>query len=151
MLQLILLVQGMQYRGFAVVADEVRNLATKTAQSTDEIDLMIKRLQDEAQNAVNSMGNSKALIEEGTTETELARQALEAISKQVMTILDINTQVATATEQQSTVANEINMNMDTVSNSVKLGLNASEQLEQSSQQLAELSQTLDHYVGSFRI
>ncbi|HGY9568304.1 TPA: methyl-accepting chemotaxis protein [Vibrio harveyi] len=138
-------------RGFAVVADEVRNLATKTAQSTDEIDLMIKRLQDEAQNAVNSMGNSKALIEEGTTETELARQALEAISKQVMTILDINTQVATATEQQSTVANEINMNMDTVSNSVKLGLNASEQLEQSSQQLAELSQTLDHYVGSFRI
>ncbi|WJT09462.1 methyl-accepting chemotaxis protein [Vibrio harveyi] len=142
---------GDAYRGFAVVADEVRNLATKTAQSTDEIDLMIKRLQDEAQNAVNSMGNSKALIEEGTTETELARQALEAISKQVMTILDINTQVATATEQQSTVANEINMNMDTVSNSVKLGLNASEQLEQSSQQLAELSQTLDHYVGSFRI
>ena len=91
------------------------------------------------------------MIEEGTTETELARQALEAISKQVMTILDINTQVATATEQQSTVANEINMNMDTVSNSVKHGLNASQQLEQSSQQLAELSQTLDRYVGAFKI
>ncbi|TKF28424.1 HAMP domain-containing protein [Vibrio kanaloae] len=138
-------------RGFAVVADEVRNLATKTAQSTDEIDTMINQLQTEAKNAVNSMSNSKSLIEEGTTETEMARQALEKISTQVLTILDINTQVATATEQQSAVANEINMNMDTVNNSVKNGLSASEKLEQSSQQLADLSQALDRYVGSFKI
>ena len=63
----------------------------------------------------------------------------------------MNTQVATATEQQSTVANEINLNMDTVSHLVKLGLNASEQLEASSQQLADLSQTLDKHVGTFKI
>ncbi|WP_181360010.1 methyl-accepting chemotaxis protein [Vibrio splendidus] len=138
-------------RGFAVVADEVRNLATKTAQSTDEIDTMINQLQTEAKNAVSSMSNSKNLIEEGTTETEMARQALEKISTQVLVILDINTQVATATEQQSAVANEINMNMDTVNSSVKNGLSASEKLEQSSQQLAELSEVLDRYVGSFKI
>ena len=138
-------------RGFAVVADEVRNLATKTAQSTDEIDNMINQLQTEAKNAVSSMSNSKSLIEDGTTETEMARQALEKISTQVLAILDINTQVATATEQQSAVANEINMNMDTVNSSVKNGLSASEKLEQSSQQLAELSQVLDRYVGSFKI
>ncbi|PTO84834.1 methyl-accepting chemotaxis protein [Vibrio splendidus] len=138
-------------RGFAVVADEVRNLATKTAQSTDEIDTMINQLQTEAKNAVSSMSNSKSLIEEGTSETEMARQALEKISTQVLVILDINTQVATATEQQSAVANEINMNMDTVNSSVKNGLSASEKLEQSSQQLAELSEVLDRYVGSFKI
>ena len=138
-------------RGFAVVADEVRNLATKTAQSTDEIDAMINQLQTEAQNAVASMNNSKTLIQEGTSETQVARQALEDIATQIVTILDINTQVATATEQQSTVANEINLNMDTVSHSVKHGLNASEQLEHSSQKLAELSQVLDRHVGSFKI
>jgi len=81
----------------------------------------------------------------------MARQALEKISTQVLAILDINTQVATATEQQSAVANEINMNMDTVNSSVKNGLSASEKLEQSSQHLAELSQVLDRYVGSFKI
>ncbi|MCG9553595.1 methyl-accepting chemotaxis protein [Vibrio sp. Isolate31] len=138
-------------RGFAVVADEVRNLATKTAQSTDEIDTMINQLQTEAKNAVSSMSNSKSLIEEGTVETEMARRALEKISTQVLSILDINTQVATATEQQSAVANEINMNMDTVNNLVKNGLSASEKLEQSSKQLAGLSQVLERYVGSFKI
>ncbi|MDF2152833.1 methyl-accepting chemotaxis protein [Vibrio sp. CAU 1672] len=138
-------------RGFAVVADEVRNLATKTAQSTNEIQVMIDQLQDKASNAVDVMEGSKSLTVGGTQATEKAQQALEKISAQVMTILDMNTQVATATEQQSSVANEINVNMDTVDRSVKAGLAASQELEQSSQHLAELAQTLDGHVGSFTI
>jgi len=63
----------------------------------------------------------------------------------------MNTQVATATEEQSSVANEININMDTVDSSVKVGLTASQELERSSQTLAELAQTLDRHVGSFKI
>jgi methyl-accepting chemotaxis protein len=138
-------------RGFAVVADEVRNLATKTSQSTNEIQNMIDQLQNEAKNAVNAMDSSKSLTVEGSLATEKAQQALEQISAQIMTILDMNTQVATATEEQSSVANEINLNMDTVDNSVKVGLTASQELERSSQNLSELAQTLDHHVGSFRI
>ncbi|WP_261858423.1 methyl-accepting chemotaxis protein [Photobacterium sanguinicancri] len=138
-------------RGFAVVADEVRNLATKTAQSTNEIQTMIDQLQNEAKNAVNAMDSSKSLTIEGSQATEKAQQALEQISIQVMAILDMNTQVATATEQQTSVANEINLNMDTVDCSVKLGLTASQELEVSSQKLAELAQTLDRHVGSFKI
>ncbi|MCW8330249.1 methyl-accepting chemotaxis protein [Photobacterium sp. SDRW27] len=138
-------------RGFAVVADEVRNLATKTAQSTSEIQTMIDQLQHEAKNAVDAMGSSKSLTVEGSQATKKAQQALEQISAQVMVILDMNTQVATATEQQSSVANEINVNMDTVDNLVKAGLAASQELEKSSQNLTGLAQTLDRHVGSFKI
>lgn len=138
-------------RGFAVVADEVRNLATKTAQSTNEIQTMIDQLQHEAKNAVDAMDSSKSLTVEGSEATEKAQQALELISAQVTAILDMNTQVATATEQQSSVANEINLNMDAVDSSAKVGLSASQELEGTSQNLAELAQTLDRHVGSFKI
>jgi len=138
-------------RGFAVVADEVRNLATKTAHSTDEIQNMIDQLQQEAKNAVNVMDSSKALTIQGTQATEEAQQALEKISVQVMAILNMNTQVATATEEQSSVANEININMDIVNSSVQEGLSASKELEITSQNLEQLARTLDQHVGSFKI
>lgn len=138
-------------RGFAVVADEVRNLATKTAHSTDEIQNMIDQLQQEAKNAVNVMDSSKALTIQGTQATEEAQQALEKISVQVTAILDMNTQVATATEEQSSVANEININMDIVNSSVQEGLSASKELEITSQNLEQLARTLDQHVGSFKI
>jgi methyl-accepting chemotaxis protein len=138
-------------RGFAVVEDEVRNLATKTAHSTDEIQNMIDQLQQEAKNAVNVMDSSKALTIQGTQATEEAQQALEKISVQVTAILDMNTQVATATEEQSSVANEININMDIVNSSVQEGLSASKELEITSQNLEQLARTLDQHVGSFKI
>lgn len=138
-------------RGFAVVADEVRNLATKTAHSTDEIQSMIDQLQNEAKNAVDAMDSNKSLTVQGTQATGEAQRALEAISEQVMAILDMNTQVATATEEQSSVANEININMDIVNSSVQEGLSASKELEETSQSLEELALTLDQHVGSFKI
>jgi methyl-accepting chemotaxis protein len=138
-------------RGFAVVADEVRNLATKAAHSTDEIQNMIDQLQQEAKNAVNVMDSSKALTVQGSQATEEAQKALEKISVQVMAILNMNTQVATATEEQSCVANEININMDMVNNSVQEGLSASKELELTSQNLEQLANTLDQHVRAFKI
>lgn len=138
-------------RGFAVVADEVRSLATKTSKSTEEIQETIDQFQQEAKKAVEAMGASKALTTAGNKATEHALIALESISQQVSTILDMNTHVATATEEQSSAANEINANMDAVNQAVQDGLDDSHALEASSQDLAGLSRTLDHHVGAFRV
>jgi methyl-accepting chemotaxis protein len=138
-------------RGFSVVADEVRSLASKTASSTDEIQTMIDQLQNEAKNAVTAMDSSKSLAVDSAKTTQNAQEMLDDISEQVSMILDVNTQVATATGQQSSVANEINVNMDTVDSSVKEGLNASYALEKTSKQLEELALALDQHVGSFKI
>ncbi|UDL06613.1 HAMP domain-containing protein [Marinobacter sp. CA1] len=138
-------------RGFAVVADEVRELAKKSAQSTDEIQTMIDQLRQEARDAVVAMESSQSLTDEGTAATRQALQVLEAIATRVVSIVDMNTQVATATEEQSSVANEVNQNMETVNQAIQEGLDASHRLELSSQQLTTLAQTLDHHVGAFKV
>lgn len=97
------------------------------------------------------MDTSKALTTEGNRATEQALQALESIALQVSTILDMNTHVATATEQQSSVANEINVNMDNVNQAAQAGLDDSHRLESSSQDLSGLAKTLDNYVGAFKV
>ena len=138
-------------RGFAVVADEVRELAKKSAQSTDEIQTMIDQLRQEARDAVVAMESSQSLTDEGTASTRQALQVLETIATRVVSIVDMNTQVATATEEQSSVANEVNQNMETVNQAIQEGLDASHRLELSSQQLTTLAQTLDHHVGAFKV
>ena len=89
------------------------------------------------------MGISKSLTYEDLKATKEAQQALIRIFNQVIAILDLNTQVATATEEESSVSNEINMNMDTVNNSIVEGATESQTLEVTSRNLTELADTLD--------
>ncbi|MGR5061352.1 methyl-accepting chemotaxis protein [Photobacterium sp. DNB22_13_2] len=101
---------GESGRGFAVVADEVRTLAQRTQQSTTEIRQMIEQLQSGASSAANVMGMSKATAVSTVEKSQEADEALVRISGAIQQINDMNLQIASAAEEQSLVAEEINTN-----------------------------------------
>ncbi|NGZ67640.1 methyl-accepting chemotaxis protein [Vibrio aestuarianus subsp. cardii] len=97
-------------RGFAVVADEVRTLAQRTQQSTTEIRNMIEKLQSSATSVASAMNHSKNTAGEAVNSAQEANEALLQIRNAIQQISDMNIQIASAAEEQSLVAEEINNN-----------------------------------------
>ncbi|MDG3088326.1 methyl-accepting chemotaxis protein [Vibrio hannami] len=142
---------GEQGRGFAVVADEVRSLAQRTSESTDEIHEMITELQDGAKVAVDSVHKSREQAVLGVEAAQRTNSALEEIVADVQHISDLNTQVATATEEQSVVINEINIHVVNISDSTELSAEACASIESSSDSLKSSAVHLDGLVSRFKV
>lgn len=142
---------GEQGRGFAVVADEVRSLAKRTSESTDEINQMITLLQNESQLAVESVLNTQKSAEGGVVSAQKTDQALAEIVTNILQISDLNTQVATATEEQSVVINEINTHVHSISDSSDSSANSAINIATSSESLSLMAKDLDVLVKSFKL
>lgn len=142
---------GEQGRGFAVVADEVRTLASRTQESTEEIQRMIEKLQGGAKLAADAMSDSRQYVDDSVNHARSAGEVLQSIAKAIATITDMNTQIATAAEEQSTVSEEINTNIVNISNAAEqtaVGTNTS---SQESENLANMAQRLSGLVQEFKI
>ena len=142
---------GEHGRGFAVVAEEVRALASRTQGSTEEIHGMIDRLQSRSTAAVAAMQRAHDQVDHSTQAMSETEAALGEIAHGVSGINDLNFQIASAAEQQSAVAEEINRNVQTISQISEESAQGATQTKTASAELARLAEELQARLAGFRL
>ncbi len=142
---------GEQGRGFAVVADEVRTLASRTQESTREIQGMIERLQNGSRDAVRAMNESQAKASTCVEYSEKAGASLDSITRMIANVSDMNVQIASAVDQQSAVTEEINENVVNISNNSMSTTTEVSNIAQESIHLSEVAGKLAKLVSGFRV
>jgi methyl-accepting chemotaxis protein len=142
---------GEQGRGFAVVADEVRKLAERTTKATKEIAETIKDIQREAKEADESMQVAGKVVEKGQLLTEEVAHSLGEILEGSQNVVDIISQVASASEQQSVAAEQISRNVESISSVANESASGIQQIARASEDLNRLTENLEQLVSRFKI
>lgn len=142
---------GEQGRGFAVVADEVRSLAQRTQSSATEIETLVSNLVNSAETSVASMETGTKLAEQTLERAQLAGTAIQEMANGVEQIRQYNSQIATAAEEQSVVAEDINQNITLIRDVCDQSAASTEQVSAASEELARLAEGLSTQVARFKV
>jgi methyl-accepting chemotaxis protein len=142
---------GEQGRGFAVVADEVRNLAQRTQEATHQIQQIIEKLVSSSNEAVSVMDDSKRQADRSMTDSGRAGEALVGIASAVKSISEMNSVIATAASEQTSVVNEINKNIMAISKVTHRTAEGTCETLKESEEVAQVSAQLDRMVNQFKV
>ena len=142
---------GEQGRGFAVVADEVRNLASRTQESTEEINVILDELKSAADDAVSKMELSQNMAENSVTNANLAGDSIQGITTKIVKIDKMNQEIADDTKYQSEVSHSLVRKVSAIQEKTSESNKASAQLDEASGQLSELAGVLETITSQFKV